>query len=814
MKRFILLIFALVAICLSYAQIDITIGEGTSLGRDPFADYLTYARSQVIYLQSEIGVPGIINELRWFRGIAGTNNNAIGYTEIWLKQVTYSVFTDATWEDPGTLVASITNINLGGDIDWFTIDIDDYTYSSGNLMVSVYTQDAPFVSPHANWRYTPDGTGIRTRRGSHPSTNPPPMSLSYNRPNIQINLSPMTPPTIPNPVVLMDPYDNAWGFLDGDLSWTSGLGFPATYDVYLDTVNPPVTLVSNNLVGTTYTPTLAANTTYYWKIVPSNAVGPAVGCPVLTFKTPTVNQLAESFESSTFPPPGWANPGNWSRSISYPRHGEYAAYKSGSQYTSYILWGPRITIDGTSTLNFWSASSTTSGILQVVYSPDRVGWTQIGPDISRPSAYTQYESTVDLSSLAGNNYYIGFRTGRVGASYDVDRVFGPDILPEAPGPVTLSTPADLAMNQNPATTFSWTTPILGGIPIGYRVYCDTSPTPTTEVADVTGLTATLTVPLAYNTTYYWTVEVYNAVGNSTTPTPRSFTTWEDQTVTTFPWTAGFDGTVFPPLGWTNTATVGTTIWQRASSSSSPSAAPHSTPYMLRFNCVASPVGYKAELITPPVSIPVGESYNLKFWMFRDSGYPTYNQELVNVYENTVQNSIGATLLGTISRYYGFAPVETIPNQWYEYAFDLPVESARTDRYIIFEVVSQYGNNIYIDDIMLDGISLAPPALTISQTAGVVTLSWDAVPGAISYLVYCADFPDSHIWAELTSIDALTYDYPGFDSTKFFRVVASSESPISRNAATARKFERDALRSEISQSLQIPKINNIKDLDRK
>ncbi len=50
------------------------------------------------------------------------------------------------------------------------------------------------------------------------------------------------------------------------LSWTSAIA-AIYYDVYFDTENPPVALISEHQTGTTYTPTLSAATTYYWKVV-------------------------------------------------------------------------------------------------------------------------------------------------------------------------------------------------------------------------------------------------------------------------------------------------------------------------------------------------------------------------------------------------------------------------------------------------------------------------------------------------------------------------------------------------------------------
>ena len=56
------------------------------------------------------------------------------------------------------------------------------------------------------------------------------------------------------------------------------------YDVYFGTsLTPP--LVSSNQAGTSYTPTLAGGTTYYFKIVPKNGVGDASGCNTWSFTT-------------------------------------------------------------------------------------------------------------------------------------------------------------------------------------------------------------------------------------------------------------------------------------------------------------------------------------------------------------------------------------------------------------------------------------------------------------------------------------------------------------------------------------------------
>ncbi|MFN8349942.1 MAG: GEVED domain-containing protein [Flavobacteriales bacterium] len=83
------------------------------------------------------------------------------------------------------------------------------------------------------------------------------------------------------------PTDGATGIAAAGttLTWPAVSGATG-YDVYFGTTNPAPTLVSSNQAGTTYaTGVLSGSTTYYWRIVPRNAVGPATGCTNWSFVT-------------------------------------------------------------------------------------------------------------------------------------------------------------------------------------------------------------------------------------------------------------------------------------------------------------------------------------------------------------------------------------------------------------------------------------------------------------------------------------------------------------------------------------------------
>lgn len=612
MKKLLLIIFVLAMALSAFAQTDITIGTGTSTGRYPLNDYYVYSRSQCIYLESEIGAPGTIHKLRWFRNDTGADPTAIGTTQIWLKTVSNAVMADVNWEDPGTMVAEITDIDLGAGNAWYEIDITDFNYTGGNLLVSAYTQNAAYTTPHAYWRYTTTTGFNRCRLGNSDSSNPPTLSLSTSRPNLQLNMTTGAPSMAPNAAILAAPLNGGWALIGDNLVWNSGGGFPAGYDVYLDTVDGS-TLVSNDQTGTSYTPTLAPGTTYFWKVVPYNSFGDATGVVTWSFKTPTVTQLAESFELTAFPPAGWANgsTGNWTRSTSYAKHGLASAYKYGSTTTAYLLSTPRLTLTPTSTLDLWTLASSATGTLQVVYSPDRVTWTPVGAPIAHAATYTWYNTVADLSSLAGNNYYLAVQTGLQGASFYIDLAISAEITPEAPGAPVLTAPADLAVNVTEYPSFTWTAPTTGGVPTGYNVYLDTVDGSTLLASNVTS-PYTPAAPLAYNTTYYWTVEAYNGAGSSPVATVRSFTTRANPTISTFPWEVNF-GTLaadWPVLNWSQltnqygTNLVAGTRWYQDDFVNV------TTPLnkAARMNIYSANYGW---LVTPPIAIPA-TGYELKF----------------------------------------------------------------------------------------------------------------------------------------------------------------------------------------------------------
>ncbi|MBC8883229.1 hypothetical protein H9X57_06800 [Flavobacterium piscinae] len=84
---------------------------------------------------------------------------------------------------------------------------------------------------------------------------------------------------------------------NSSLSWSAATGGPTSYDVYFGTSTNPGLVA--NVTTLNYTPAvMVANTTYYWKIVPKNDNGDAIGCVEQSFTTGAQLQYCTSVPTS------------------------------------------------------------------------------------------------------------------------------------------------------------------------------------------------------------------------------------------------------------------------------------------------------------------------------------------------------------------------------------------------------------------------------------------------------------------------------------------------------------------------------------
>lgn len=345
------------------------------------------------------------------------------------------------------------------------------------------------------------------------------------------------------------------GTLDVNASVLSIVGSDAS-SFSFDPVNLPASLTANQTVTipVRFNPTTSGDKSASLRLV-YNATNYDVA--LTGYGVPTEN-LLEKFNtawSNSIPNTGWANPGVWNRGTEAPLlEGTGGQAYVSTTTTKKLLVTPLLTITNGNSLRFYSRtpSANTSQRLQIQYSTTGTSdWTDIGAPISLPQTNTWALNTVDLSTLAGNNYYLAFAAynAGTGGAVNIDMITGPQITPLAPGIVTLSSPANAATAQSITPTLSWTAPSTGGLPTSYKIYMDGNTDPTTLLATVNAQLTSFTVstPLNYFTTYYWKVVANNTVGDSPSSLVRSFTTRTDPTIIP-PFTFDFTG-AFPPLNW-------------------------------------------------------------------------------------------------------------------------------------------------------------------------------------------------------------------------------------------------------------------------
>ena len=120
-------------------------------------------------------------------------------------------------------------------------------------------------------------------RNDHAEGTQPPIGID----NIAITYNELS--LEPPAALLVAPANNSTNvFLNQTLQWsTTPEGVPPTgYKIFFDTVNPPNIMTDLGFIHVwTPSPSLIANTTYYWQIVPYNIYGDAIDTPIWSFTT-------------------------------------------------------------------------------------------------------------------------------------------------------------------------------------------------------------------------------------------------------------------------------------------------------------------------------------------------------------------------------------------------------------------------------------------------------------------------------------------------------------------------------------------------
>ncbi len=299
-------------------------------------------------------------------------------------------------------------------------------------------------------------------------------------------------------------------------------------------------------------------------------------------------------------------------------------YNNSDTVSPLILITPGVTNFANDSLKFWA--SKTAGVtnnieLIVGLMDDPYDGSSFVPvqTITLADSMVQYAIAFNVSNTKP---YIAFKHGQNKPSHSIwlDDVSWQGSIPSVPNPAAVVAPLNNAINVVTKPTLKWTPS--GGNPTGYKLFLGTN-NPPTNLVNGTDLQDTLqykiSTQLNFNTIYYWKIVPYNANGDATSVPVWNFTTLADPTITSFPWTEGFEsvtpnaGNADFPLGWSmQNAGMQSSYWDIILNNTSNPNNAHTGQKAM--NIMFSMLGSNNDwLFTPPVHLTGGTSYDFSFW---------------------------------------------------------------------------------------------------------------------------------------------------------------------------------------------------------
>ena len=272
-------------------------------------------------------------------------------------------------------------------------------------------------------------------------------------------------------------------------------------------------------------------------------------------------------------------------------------------------------------------------------------------------------------------------------------------------------------------TYSWTFP--GGTPSSSTV---ASPTVTYPTAGT--YNASLSVTATSN-------------GATYSKSKTNYITVNTNTTVSLPISEGFVSTTFPPTGWTIYNTNSSSTWARTTSAGYTPTAGNSARFA---NYTINDATYD-ELRLPKADIAAYSSATLTF----DVAYAPYDATNFDGLEvlvstdcggtfTTVYSKSGTTLATAIATTSAFTPTAA---QWRSETVDLTPYVGNSSVWIAFRNLAGYGNNLYVDNINVSGVSGTPtaPVASFSSTSQSICAGQ-----SVTYTSTSTNNPTSYSWS--------------------------------------------------------------------
>ncbi len=467
---------------------------------------------------------------------------------------------------------------------------------------------------------------------------------------------------------------------------------------------------------------------------------------LLCFQFISAQQLNESFESNTFPPPGWTTSNVfgaavWQSSIDEADSGSKSAfinYENGAQGEDWLKTSQIFSIKSGDNVSFWLKNQYTKP-----YPPDNIEvlvsttnnqnssftTTLANIDVSTLLSGNWVQFTYSLNSFVGQNIYIAFRhTDNNGSGVFLDDVTagspltndaassGINVTPSAiVTPGTSLTIVDTILNAGSNT-------LAAGIPIKYNV----NNGPVLTVGSTTAsIAAGASTPVSFSYTApsagIYTIKVFSALagdihgGNDTI----TYSLNVQLPIMAFPVFEDFTN----PTRWTYS---GTATWD-ITTATNPAGSNNDNVARARFYInkagkvfyLQSPLLNFSGIAKPMVDFyvayrrHVSENDRLEVVVSLDGGVTFQSAPLL--YDKSY--TTGLPTLGYDSSLIEFFP--SAAGDWRHEAVDLSAFANQPNVLIAFKATSAFGNNLYIDDVNIINQNSSLYSTTAITTSGQV-----------------------------------------------------------------------------------------------
>ncbi|MBN2829955.1 MAG: hypothetical protein JXR56_06525, partial [Candidatus Cloacimonetes bacterium] len=713
---------------------------------------------------------------------------------------------DEWWEISPTI--NLTNLNI--HVDFNSWDGYLYVYDS-NMTQIAFDDDGP------GGIYTSEVI-INVNAGSTIYVCVDEYSASTGTRQFTLNISadqsgPISDPDAPMPANNPFPANNAMNVpLDATLTWDFGIQ-TETYDLYFDTVNPPVNQVvtGGTANGTgSYTPTgMQTATFYYWKVVSHNSVTTTTTPANFFFQTELGTNLIQIGNGTAVNQhlPIEPNYGyTYSQSIYLQSEIDMQAQRIEKVYYHYNGSGTLanstqwIIYMGHTTANTFS--STTSWVpitsLTTVYdgalnAPTGAGWIEI--ILQTPFVYNNVDNLV-----------IAVEENATGIGLAAEDFFCQDMAASrslyyynsSTNPNPASPPTGTLSNYIPETRLYFdalpTLPELSFTPASWNfgtLYCNTASNPVDCSAQNTG-TGTLNIqsividddvnftlvdnnnyPLALNSAQSMNFDViFNPIDDG--PLTGIVTITDDlrqtytmtfngigfnATIDNFPYVQNFENAGAIPIGWEQ-GLDDQQNWSFGTSTSSVSTGPQAGDHTtgtgyFAFTEASGYLNMRFDLLAPPVDVSSLTNPFCTVW------YNMYGQSMGSLHFDIWDGTQWVE---------DFAPAISGDQGQEWHMLDFAISGYGDVVQVRFRGVtgSNFYSDISIDDVAFwDNGDVPGPTTLVAPLDGETgvpmtgSVSWDATPGAGGYYVNIGtDNPPSNIYNMADAGATLSFDYSG------------------------------------------------------